>query len=605
MRSPNLKQWLQQELFEQVPCIISVIDRDYNIVSHNRTFQQTFGPAESMKCYRAYKKRDTPCPDCTAAMTFEDGVVRVNGEVGIDRHGNPAYYIVHMAPIVDEHGRIPYIIEMSTDVTETKKLQKEYRVLFDKVPCYVAVLNRDHRVVRANDRLKETFGVTTGQHCYEMYKDASKICKHCPAEKTFKDGKVHTSSQVGITKDGKKAHYIVTTSPLYEDGSETNHIIEMALDVTETKLLEDKLKEADLFREKLVESTNDALIALDGDARILMVNDAATKLFDYAKEELLGEEPPPGLLPEEFQEALSKKKGLETFVVAETSVSAKDGEEIPVRLSGIFLRKDGGFLGSAAFLQDLRKIKLLEKEKIDAERLAAVGQTVAGLAHGIKNILMGLEGGMYVVNTGISTGSKERIDSGWRMLQRNITKISALVKNMLSFSKGRAIVTAMVNPSSLVREVIELFQDAADQAGIELIAEIDDAIPDAALDPDGIHTCLANLVSNAFDACQMGEKRACWIKIRCYEKNSTLIFEVSDTGCGMDYEIKCKVFTSFFTTKGTEGTGLGLLMTRKIVQEHGGKIELESTRDEGASFRLVFPREHLPEPAPQQPESGA
>jgi signal transduction histidine kinase len=180
------------------------------------------------------------------------------------------------------------------------------------------------------------------------------------------------------------------------------------------------------------------------------------------------------------------------------------------------------------------------------------------------------------------------------MLERNIGKIASLSKNLLSFSKGSAPQVKMVKPAELVRQVVELYQEAARREGIELRAELAAEPAPAPMDPEGIHECLANLVANAIDACQMSEKPRCEIVLRCREEADNLIYEVEDKGCGMDYEVKQKVFTNFFTTKGERGTGLGLLLTRKIVQEHGGKISFESVPGEGSLFKIIFPRRRLP-----------
>ncbi|MEW6443813.1 MAG: ATP-binding protein [bacterium] len=474
MTESTLQAWLQAQLFELVPCNIAVIDRNYNIVMHNRNFEGLFGPSRGRPCYAAYKKQERRCETCMAAQTFADGKVRVNDEVGVDKQGRTAYYLVHIVPIADADGQIPYIIEMSTDITEVKRLQREYQILFERVPCFVVVLNREFRVVRANQHTKSTFGATTGQYCWEVFKRRTEKCEDCPAELTFRDGQSHTCEQEGVSKRGESTHYVVTTSPLLRRDS-TTHVVEMAVDVT--------------------------------------------------------------------------------------------------------------------------RVHQLEQEKLEAERLAAVGQTVAGLAHGIKNILTGLEGGVYVFKSGLDRNDRVRLDQGWQMLDRNIEKISTLAKNLLSFSKGRVPEVRMVDPGELVQEVVDLYRDAALQQEIVVAADIRGPLSPAPFDPEAIHTCLANLVSNAMDACQMSEKPNCRVTVRCLEEEDSILFEVEDEGCGLDYDLKQKVFTNFFTTKGDGGTGLGLLLTRKITQEHGGRITMESAPGRGSTFRLLFPRNRLPKPA--------
>jgi signal transduction histidine kinase len=247
---------------------------------------------------------------------------------------------------------------------------------------------------------------------------------------------------------------------------------------------------------------------------------------------------------------------------------------------------------------DITEIKLLEKEKLQAEHLAAVGETVAGLAHGIKNVLMGLDGGVYVVRTGMQKADSERILRGWAMVEENIERISAFVKEFLDFAKGRTAKVEVVDPNLIASKVIELFRENARRAGIELKVDLAADIQPACLDEEGIHTCLVNLVSNALDACDMSERPGGHVRVSTAERDGTLIFEVDDDGTGIDAEIGKKVFTNFFSTKDSErGTGLGLLTTKKIVQQHGGKVSFESTAGVGSVFRLEFPRDRLPQPS--------
>ena len=149
----------------------------------------------------------------------------------------------------------------------------------------------------------------------------------------------------------------------------------------------------------------------------------------------------------------------------------------------------------------------------------------------------------------------------------------------------------------IATKVHELYQDKAAMAGISLSCETQEGIPYALMDEEAIHACLVNLVSNALDACEISDRTNRKVVMRTYDREGTLVLEVEDNGVGIDYEIKKKVFTTFFSTKGSDkGTGLGLLTTSKIVQEHGGKVSFESTQGKGSVFRLEFPRHRLPKP---------
>jgi len=521
----------------------------------------------------------------------------------VDKDGRPAHYVVHIAPVKAPDGSIPYVIEMSTDVTDTRRLQREYHILFERVPCYVAVLNRDLRIVRANERLRDTFGRTTGEHCFEVMKKRGAKCENCPAVQTFQDGKVHTSEHVGISQCGESTHYIVTTSPLSKKGDEVSHVIEVALDVSQLRRLEDELEKENTFRETLIRNSIDAVVGVDTEGRAFLFNPAAEKLTGYRKEEVLGKPLPRSLTPTEFQDIMHGSS--ERCLVSEAALVAKGGGRVPVRFSGVALYRNGKTIGAAAFIQDIREIRQLEKEKIEAERLAAVGQTVAGLAHGIKNILTGLEGGMYVFRGGMKKGDTNRIERGWEMLERNIERITVLARSLLSFSKGEPPEVSLVDPVGLAEDVVNLYLDAALKSDVELRLDAPDGVAQAPLDRNGMHSCLANLISNAIDACQMSDNDSCRVTVRCRDDGENLYFEVADEGCGMDYDVKKKAFTNFFTTKGAGGTGLGLLLTRKIVQEHGGRISWESTPGEGTVFRLIFPRRKLPAlDPPRDPAEG-
>ncbi len=232
---------------------------------------------------------------------------------------------------------------------------------------------------------------------------------------------------------------------------------------------------------------------------------------------------------------------------------------------------------------------------MDAERLAAVGQTVAGLAHTIKNVLMGLEGGMYIIDTGLRQGNASRVVEGWNILQRNFNKTTELVKGFLSFAKGRLPELVPSDPNKIISNIVELYKDSAKAQNVEITTKLGKTNRLYPLDPEGIEACITNLISNAIDAAAMREDKNGQVEIRTQFKHSTLIIEVQDNGCGMDSEVIQNIFTTFFTTKGNKGTGLGLLTTNKIVKEHGGTLEVESDLGKGSTFRIILPLRRLKE----------
>jgi PAS domain S-box-containing protein len=594
----DLKRWVNLQLIENIPLGIAIIDPEYNLVFANKTFEHLFGDWENRKCYNAYKSKKEMCAHCESTLTFTDGTPRVKEEAGYDKNGRHINYLQHTTPIVDEDGHFPYIVHIFTNITEATQIRDEHQILFDQVPCNILLIDRNFRIVKANKRLRDSLGNPEGNFCFETLKGLKHKCSECTARQTFEDGQIHTGYHAWKSKGEQPLHLHVITVPLKRADGSFDVVLEMAVDVTQTMKLQDGLKFAHTYLNTIISTSMDGIFAVDEKGKVTIFNPAARKFFKIKDNQVISRENFTAMLPKDFLTKVFEQR--EHVYLPEAEAKTIDGEAFPVRLVGNKLMIDDKSIGMAFSVQDLREIKQLEKEKLEAERLSAVGHTVAGLAHGIKNLNTALEGGMYMLQTGLAKGNIERIQKGMEMLERNIERVSIFVKAFLSFSKGREIQAKICDPAEIAKEVVDLYAVKADKLGITLNFEKIGDIAPAPIDFESMHECLTNLVGNAIDACQMSDENSCYVTVRTFEEYNTIIYEVTDNGCGMDYEVKRKVFTTFFTTKGLGGSGIGLLMTKKIVHEHGGTIALKSKPGKGTTFSIRLPRRRLPKPVEKE-----
>jgi len=259
------------------------------------------------------------------------------------------------------------------------------------------------------------------------------------------------------------------------------------------------------------------------------------------------------------------------------------------------------------------------KALVQAERLAAVGQTIASLSHHIKNILQGVRGGSYLIELGLAdhalTGSAgeaneenggnsdevarrkavDTIRKGWGIVERNQDRISSLVMDMLTYSKEREPVLEPADLNEVTAEVVDLMQSHAGDRGVDLQWRPASTMPTLMFDPEALHRAILNVVTNAIDACAQadlsdGESR-CRVKVSTVHGDGANVVRVivEDNGQGIAPDELENIFAVFVSHKGGRGTGLGLPVSRKIIEEHGGQIHVDSTFGEGSRFVLELP----------------
>ncbi len=233
---------------------------------------------------------------------------------------------------------------------------------------------------------------------------------------------------------------------------------------------------------------------------------------------------------------------------------------------------------------------------VQAERLAAIGQTIATLSHHIKNILQGIRGGSYLIEEGLKLNDQEVVSKGWSIVDKNQEKISHLVMDMLSFSKEREPEMVPANLNEVAADVVELMQTRAQEAGVQFQWVPDANMPSLSFDPDALHRAILNVVSNAIDACEDQDDPTVTVRTECDRHAQLARVVVEDTGEGIAPEDLSLIFTVFASRKGNRGTGLGLPVSQKIMREHDGDIRVTSTPEIGSRFVLEMPANPASDP---------
>ncbi len=227
------------------------------------------------------------------------------------------------------------------------------------------------------------------------------------------------------------------------------------------------------------------------------------------------------------------------------------------------------------------------QELLHAQRLATVGETIASLAHCIKNVLSGINAGTFFINEAIGKQDLAGVKKGWQIADANMKFLSDLVLNMLSFARRREPALQATDVNRLCNEVLNLLAEQAREQQVEVKLQPHKNLPKIKLDSVGLRRCLLNLVGNAIDAC--AEKKGKVTVSVDGHNDDSLYIRIADSGSGIAPETLKKLFTVFFSTKGNRGTGLGLPVSKKIIEEHGGRLQVDSVLDQGTTFTIILP----------------
>jgi len=347
----------------------------------------------------------------------------------------------------------------------------------------------------------------------------------------------------------------------------------------------DEILELKAYNDIVLASMTNGLITLDLGSRIVSANGAAESILGLEGRHWQGISfrdlwPEDNSLVRLLQKCLQSQNPCRN---QEVSLSTGEGKQRTLMVSTSFL-EDGKeeTMGVLVVINDITEVKALEARMRQSDRLAALGTLSAGLAHEIRNPLSAIKTFVQLLPRKISNPAF--FDKFQTTVPRELNRINDLIESLLELARPPKLEFKMTSLSGCLSQVEDLYRDKLEAANITLEISQEESLPELWADREHLVRALSNIVVNGLEAMPEGGN----LTVTAEELAGGVVLQFTDTGVGMDEATKDKIFNPFFTTKDT-GTGLGLAMTHKIIQEHGGDIEVDSVVGKGTTFTLRFP----------------
>jgi len=488
---------------------------------------------------------------------------------------------------------------------ELTKQKNEYRNLFELVPCLITVQDREFRLINFNREFSRKYSPKIGDFCYTTYKGRTTRCENCPVEKTLRDGKSHYSEEQGIGKNGTMEHWIVRTSPVKNAAGEIIAAMEINLDITQRKKLEQRVEESEKKYHAIFNNIPNPVFVLDNDSlTILDCNESVTQVYGYHVKEIIGKpfsflfDPS---LPVKDTDALIRNSSIINSAQHQRSDNQTMFVDIWISPSE--------YPGQKVLLVTTSNItERLEAENqfLQAAKLATLGEMATGVAHELNQPLS-------VIKTSSSFCiekmkkrefiKEEILKTLLSKIDANVDRASKIITHMRDFARKSDATLTRVNILEILESAYEIFSQQLKVRGITVEWEISPPLPFVMTDPGRLEQVFINLLINARDAIETKAESGPYdpgmekkIIIRGYCKEKKVHVEIEDTGTGVPDHVADKIFQPFFTTKEVgKGTGLGLSISYGIIKECSGQISIKKTSKQGSIFQVILPAERSKE----------
>ncbi|MFO7644875.1 MAG: PAS domain-containing protein [Desulfosarcina sp.] len=502
----------------------------------------------------------------------------------------------------DDLGRLGEALLQISQVLDNKRsdlLQEhgEHLNLFESVPCLITVQDRDLRLVRYNRAFAEKFAPRDGDFCYSAYKGRSVKCEQCPVEKTFRDGKSHSFEESGFNRDGQPIRWFARTAPIRDADGNVVAAMEMSLDVTLSRQLEEKLKASEERYQAIFSNIPNPVFVLDPKTmRILDCNDSVKPVYGYRQEELKNRSFLELFESRERDQYAAKIKG-KAFIHQARQFN-HEGKPLFVDIRAS-LTPYPEWEVLLVTTSDITQQIETEQQLIQASKMTTLGEMATGVAHELNQPLSVMKTASSFLLKKFATGQAVNPEIFENMLQKidsNVDRATNIIQHMRQFARKSKVELEPVDINHTLQMALEIFSEQLKVRGIQVEKQITAGLPHIQGNPSLLEQVFINLLLNARDAIE--EK---WdgnsagsadktISLITRGEAGFVVAKVCDTGTGIPASAMNKIFEPFFTTKTVgKGTGLGLSISYAIVRQCGGTIQANNRDAGGACFTIRFP----------------
>ena len=485
------------------------------------------------------------------------------------------------------------VIEHNCDLAEIRRNSTWLQRLIDTTQDAVVSIDRGGCIVLFNTAAERVFGYSAdeivGRKVTDLMAEPYATEHNGYIGRYERTGEPHAIGRIrtveGRRKNGETFPLELSVTQVATAENEEVHYAAFIRDISE-------VRRGQAWLQSLIETTQDAVLSIDRQGRVVLFNPAAERIFGYPRNEVIGQKvnmlmAEPYATEHDEYIARYERTGEARAIGRIRTVSArrKNGEPFPVELSVTEISVDQE-VHYAAFIRDISEKTKLQNQLMESERFAAIGSTAAKIGHELANPLNGMSLTIQLLEQRLNRlgdNAGTQLTPTVKRLKDEISRLQKLVGEFAIISRKEKYVFRPVNLTQLIEDIVDVQAPHLAQGGIELKMSLARDLPLISIDSDKMKQALLNLVKNAAEAMPQGGR----ISIDAFTANDSVILEITDTGEGIPLDINA--FEPFVTTK-KEGTGVGLVIVRQILIAHDGKISYRSKPGEGTTFRLELPQ---------------